>query len=62
MVRDSFDILELSRNRGEDGDVTLLREAPAVMANGLMAAETSVKMSHLGLKNYEMGFTVRGVP
>ena len=43
MARDSIDILELLRKRGMDGDVDFLREAVAVLANGIMDSEASVK-------------------
>ena len=43
MARDSMDILELFRKRGMDGDVDFLREALAVLVEGVMDAEASVK-------------------
>ena len=43
MARDSMDILELLHKRGMDGDLDFLREALAVLVNGLMDAEASVK-------------------
>ena len=43
MARDSMDILELLHKRGMDGDVDFLREALAVLVNGIMGAEASVK-------------------
>ena len=36
MARDSMDILELLRKRGMDGDVDFLREALAVLVEGIM--------------------------
>ncbi len=43
MARDSMDILELLHKRGMDGDLDFLREALAVLVNGVMGAEASVK-------------------
>ena len=43
MARDSMDILELLRKRGMDGDVDFLREALAVLVEGIMDAEVSAK-------------------
>ena len=43
MARESMDILELLRKRGMDGDADFLREALAVLVDGLMDAEASVK-------------------
>ena len=43
MARESMDVLELLRKRGMDGDVDFLREALAVLVEGIMDAEASVK-------------------
>ena len=43
MARDSMVILELLRKRGMDGDVDFLREALAVLVEGIMDTEASVK-------------------
>ena len=43
MARGSMDILELLRKRGMDGDVDFLREALAVLVEGIMDAEVSAK-------------------
>jgi len=43
MARDSMDILELLHKRGMDGDLDFLREALAVLVNGIMGAEASVQ-------------------
>ena len=43
MARDSMDILELLRKRGMDGDVDFLREALAVLVEGIMDTEVSAK-------------------
>ena len=43
MARESMDLLELLRKRGMDGDVDFLREALAVLVDGLMDAEASLK-------------------
>ena len=43
MARDSMDILELLHKRGMYGDLDFLREALAVLVNGIMGAEASVK-------------------
>ena len=43
MARDSMDILELLRKRRMDGDVDFLREALAVLVEGIMDAEVSAK-------------------
>ena len=43
MARHSMDILELLRKRGMDGDVDFLREALAVLVDGIMDGEASVK-------------------
>ena len=42
MARDSMDILQLLRERG-DGDVDFLCEALGVLVEGIMEAEVSVK-------------------
>ena len=43
MARNSMDILELLHKRGMDGDVDFLREALAVLVDGIMDGEASVK-------------------
>lgn len=43
MARESMDVLELLRKRGMDVDVDSLREALAVLVEGIMDAEASVK-------------------
>ena len=43
MARESMYLLELFRKRGMDGDVDFLREELAVLVDGLMDAEASVK-------------------
>ena len=43
MGRESMDVLELLHKRGMDGDVDFLREALAVLVEGIMDAEASVK-------------------
>ena len=43
MARDSMDILGLLRKSGMDGDVDFLREALAVLVEGIMDAEASMK-------------------
>ncbi|MDE2716829.1 MAG: transposase [Chloroflexota bacterium] len=43
MARESMDVLELLHKRGMDGDVDFLREALAVLVEGIMDAEASVK-------------------
>ena len=42
-IQESMDVLELLRKRGMDGDVDFLREALAVLVEGIMDAEASVK-------------------
>jgi transposase-like protein len=44
MVKDSMDLLELLRKRGEDGDVDFLREALQVLVEGIMDAEVSARI------------------
>ena len=44
MAKDSMDVLELLRKRGDDADVDFLREALKVVVQAIMEAEVSAQI------------------